>query len=62
LQRCLAAKLLPIAFPPDTPASVIEYFQKFNKPLPEQFCAKEDAAPQASEEPSQGLRRQGHQS
>jgi hypothetical protein len=28
------------------PASVIEYFQKFNKPLPEQFCAKEDAAPQ----------------
>ena len=24
---------------PDTPASVIEYFQKFNKPLPEQFCA-----------------------
>src|SRR4029079_19368163 len=38
---------------PDTPASVIEYFQKFNKPLPEQFCAKEDAAPQASEEPSQ---------
>jgi hypothetical protein len=23
---------------PDTPASVIEYFQKFNKPLPEQFC------------------------
>jgi hypothetical protein len=38
---------------PDAPASVIEYFQKFNKPLPEQFCAKEDAAPQASEEPSQ---------
>jgi hypothetical protein len=38
---------------PDTPASVIEYFQKFNKPLPEQFCAKEDAAPQVSEEPSQ---------
>ena len=37
---------------PDTPASVIEYFQKFNKPLPEQFCAKEDA-PQASEKPSQ---------
>jgi hypothetical protein len=38
---------------PDTPASVIEYFQKFNKPLPEQFCAKEDAIPQASEERSQ---------
>jgi len=37
----------------DTPASVIEYFQKFNKPLPEQFCVKEDAAPQASEKPSQ---------
>lgn len=33
----------------DTPASVIEYFQRFNKPLPEQFCANE-AAPQASEE------------
>jgi hypothetical protein len=38
---------------PDTPASVIEYFKSFHKPLPEQFCAKEDAAPQASEEPSQ---------
>ena len=38
---------------PDTPASVIEYFQKFDKPLPEQFCAKEGSAPQASEEPSQ---------
>jgi hypothetical protein len=38
---------------PDTPASVIEYFQRFNKPLPEQFCAREDAAPQASEEPPQ---------
>jgi hypothetical protein len=38
---------------PDTPASVIEYFKSFNTPLPEQFCAKEDAAPQASEEPSQ---------
>ena len=37
---------------PDTPASVIEYFQKFNKPLPERFCAKEDAAPQASDEPT----------
>jgi hypothetical protein len=36
----------------DTPASVIQYFQRFNKPLPEQFCAK-DAAPQASEEPPQ---------
>ena len=38
---------------PDTPASVIQYFQSFNKPLPEQFCSKEGAAPQASEEPSQ---------
>ena len=28
---------------PDTPASVIEYFQRFNKPLPERFCAKEAA-------------------
>src|SRR6185436_3380805 len=36
----------------DTPASVIEYFQRFNKPLPEQFCAKE-AAPKASHEPPQ---------
>jgi hypothetical protein len=36
----------------DTPASVIEYFQRVNKPLPERFCAKE-AAPQASEEPPQ---------
>ena len=35
---------------PDTPTSVIEYFQKLNKPLPEKFCAKEDAAPQPSEE------------
>jgi hypothetical protein len=35
----------------DTPASVIEYFQRFNKPLPEQFCAKE--VPQASQEPRQ---------
>jgi len=35
---------------PDTPASVIEYFKSFNKPLPEQFCAKEDAAPQVFEE------------
>ena len=38
---------------PDTPASVIEYFRELNKPLPEQFCAKEDATPQGSEEPSQ---------
>ena len=38
---------------PDTPASVIEYFKSFNKPLPERFCAKEDAVPQASEQPSQ---------
>jgi hypothetical protein len=38
---------------PNTPASVIEYFQKLNKPLPEKFCAKEDVAPPASEEPSQ---------
>jgi len=35
---------------PNTPASVIEYFKNFNKPLPEQFCAKEDAP---SEDPSQ---------
>jgi hypothetical protein len=34
---------------PGTPASVIEYFQRANKPLPEQFCAKE-ADPQASYE------------
>src|SRR5262245_61212822 len=34
---------------PGTPASIIEYFRKFNKPLPEQFCAKE-AGPQASRE------------
>src|SRR5262245_31673 len=38
---------------PDTPASVIEYFQKLNKPLPEKFCAKEDAIPQGSQESSQ---------
>jgi hypothetical protein len=38
---------------PDTPASVIEYFKRFNKPLPEQFCTKEDPAPQASEESPQ---------
>jgi hypothetical protein len=37
---------------PDTPASVIEYFQRLNKPLPERFCSKE-APPQASHEPSQ---------
>jgi SH3 domain-containing protein len=35
----------------DTPASVIEYFQKLNEPLPERFCASEDAAPEASDEP-----------
>ena len=29
----------------DTPASVIEYFHKFNKPLPEKFCTKEAPAP-----------------
>jgi hypothetical protein len=33
---------------PNTPASVIEHFQRFNKPLPERFCAKE-AAPEASQ-------------
>ena len=33
---------------PDTPASVIEYFQKFNKPLPERFCAKELEAKKAA--------------
>jgi hypothetical protein len=38
---------------PDIPASVIEYFRQFNKPLPERFCTKEDYAPRASEEPSQ---------
>jgi hypothetical protein len=40
---------------PDTPASVIQYFQKFNKPLPEQFCAKEEAArpPGSSQETQQ---------
>ena len=41
---------------PDTPASVIEYFQRFNKPLPEQFCANQDAGPQASVEPPQEAR------
>ena len=41
---------------PDTSASVIEYFQRFNKPLPEQFCAQ-DAGPQASVEPAQEARR-----
>ena len=30
---------------PDTPASVIEYFQKLNRPLPEQFCVKEEPLP-----------------
>ena len=34
-----------------------EYFQKFNKPLPEQFCTKKTAAPQASEEPPRSLRK-----
>jgi hypothetical protein len=38
---------------PDTPASVIEYFRQFNKPLPERFCTKDDSAAQASAEPSQ---------
>jgi hypothetical protein len=38
---------------PDTPTSVIEYFQKLNKPLPEKFCAKEVEPPQNSEHPSQ---------
>ena len=41
---------------PDTPASVIEYFQRFNKPLPGQFCANQDAGPQASVEPPQEAR------
>ena len=36
----------------DAPASVIEYFQRFNKPLPERFCAKE-AALQGSHQPPQ---------
>ena len=35
---------------PNTPASVIEYFQKLHEPLPERFCANEDGAPQASDE------------
>jgi len=37
---------------PDTPASIIKYFKRYNKPLPEQFCAKE-VVPQPSEELSQ---------
>ena len=37
---------------PNTPASVIEYFKSFNKPLPEQFCAKEGAM-ESSQEPPQ---------
>jgi hypothetical protein len=37
---------------PDTPAAVIEHFQRFNKPLPEQYCAKK-AAPQAPQESDQ---------
>ena len=41
---------------PDTPTSVIEYFQRFNKPLPGQFCANQDAGPQASVEPPQEAR------
>jgi hypothetical protein len=45
---------------PDTPASVIEYFQKFNKPLPEQFCAKEDAPAKTSENAPPSLERRGH--
>jgi hypothetical protein len=42
---------------PDTPALVIDYFQKFNKPLPEQFCAKEDAAPKPLSNLSQSFLR-----
>jgi hypothetical protein len=45
---------------PDTPASVIEYFQKFSKPLPEQFCAKEDAPAQTSEGILPPPERRGH--
>jgi hypothetical protein len=45
---------------PDTPASVIEYFQKFNKPLPEQFCADQDAPAQTSEDASTPLERRGY--
>ena len=45
---------------PDTPASVIEYFQKFDKPLPEQFCAKEDAPVQTSEDGPSPFERRGH--
>ena len=37
---------------PGTPASVIEHFQRFNKPLPEKFCSKE-ASLQGSHEPPQ---------
>jgi hypothetical protein len=61
-KRLLVALLITVLFggkafadcvpSPDTPASVIEYFKSFNKPLPEQFCIKGNA-PQASEEPSQ---------
>ena len=50
IKRCLLGLLIAgllggIAFAdcvpsPDTPASVIEYFQKLNRPLPEQFCVK----------------------
>jgi hypothetical protein len=45
---------------PDTPASVIEYFQKFDKPLPEQFCVKEAAPAQTSEDAPRPLERRGH--
>jgi hypothetical protein len=41
---------------PDTPAAIIEHFQKFNKPLPEQFCAKRTVpheSSQAEEAPDQ---------
>jgi hypothetical protein len=44
---------------PDTPASVIEYFQKFDKPLPKQFCA-EEASPQTTEDALPPPERRGH--
>jgi hypothetical protein len=34
----------------DTPQSIIEYFQKFNKPLPDQFCEHGGEAPEANGE------------
>ena len=50
IKRCLLGLLIAVllggkAFAdcvpsPDTPASVIEYFQKLNRPLPEQFCVE----------------------